>query len=61
MAKHFLGSKKDDLKPKEIFILYREGIREEVKNIVIHPLSNNLNIYLGKEDILIEIKNLRNH
>ncbi len=38
VAKHFLGSKKDDLKPKEIFICYREGIKKEVKNIVIHPL-----------------------
>ncbi len=59
VAKHFLGSKKDDLKPKEIFICYREGIKKEVKNIVIHPLSNNLNIYLGKEEILIENKKFK--
>lgn len=59
VAKHFLGSKKDDLKPREIFICYREGIKKEVKNIAIHPLSNNLNRYLEKKEIIIENKKFK--
>ncbi len=36
VAKHFLGSKKDDLKPKEFLFVTEKVLRKKLKNIVIH-------------------------